>query len=36
MAPISFYVMAHQDDWQMFRGEQAWIDIQAGARVAFV
>jgi hypothetical protein len=36
MAPISFYVMAHEDDWQMFRGEQAWIDIQTGGRVVFV
>jgi hypothetical protein len=35
--PIAFYVMAHQDDWQLFRGDQAWIDLnESGARIVFV
>lgn len=36
MANVSFYVGPHQDDWQLFRGDQAYSDIQSGARVVFV
>jgi hypothetical protein len=34
---VSFYVVAHQDDWQIFMGQQAWYDTRsydAGAGVA--
>jgi hypothetical protein len=35
--PIAFYVTSHQDDWQLFRGDQAWGDLSAsGARIVFV
>jgi hypothetical protein len=34
---VGFYVTAHQDDWQLFRGEQAWADLNtAGVRIVFV
>lgn len=33
---VSFYVAAHQDDWQLFRGEVAWSDLHNGADVVFV
>jgi hypothetical protein len=36
MGSVAFYVVAHQDDWQLFRGQQAWIDIETGAQIVFV
>lgn len=30
-----FYVQAHQDDWQLFRGQQAWNDVKE-ANVVFI
>lgn len=37
MPYVGCYVAAHQDDWQLFRGEQAWADLNtAGVRVVFV
>jgi GlcNAc-PI de-N-acetylase len=36
MGVVAFYVIAHQDDWQLFRGQQAWIDIDSGSRIVFV
>ena len=36
MGTVAFYVTAHQDDWQLFRGQQAWSDIKSGARIVFV
>jgi hypothetical protein len=28
MGAVAYYVVAHIDDWPLFRGEQAWIDIE--------
>ena len=36
MAAVAFYISAHQDDWQLFRGERAWSDVMSGATVVFV
>lgn len=36
MTNVTFYIGPHQDDWQLFRGEQAYLDIQSGARVVFI
>lgn len=36
MGNVTFYVVAHQDDWQLFRGEQAWADLRSGARVVII
>ncbi len=36
MASVVYYVFAHQDDWQLFRGHQAQIDVDVGAKVVFV
>jgi hypothetical protein len=36
MGIVAFYVVAHQDDWQLFRGQQAWSDIQSGAQIVFI
>jgi GlcNAc-PI de-N-acetylase len=34
---VRYYVAAHQDDWQLFYGQQAFADLsQPGARVVFV
>jgi hypothetical protein len=34
---VAFYVSPHQDDWQFFRGEQAWDDLRVpGVRVVFI
>lgn len=34
---LSFYVGAHQDDWQLFRGNVAYHDLsKAGSRVVFI
>ena len=34
---IVFYIVAHQDDWQLFGGERAFADLQVGDRkVVFV
>src|SRR5690348_6093412 len=34
---VSFYTQAHQDDWQLFRGEQVWEDINTvGNKVVFI
>lgn len=34
---IAFYVTGHQDDWQLFRGEQAYADLNsAGVKIAFI
>lgn len=27
MGMVTFYIVAHQDDWQLFRGEQAFVDL---------
>lgn len=27
MSVVTFYVSAHQDDWQLFRGEHAFVDL---------
>jgi hypothetical protein len=36
-APIvSFFIGAHQDDWQLFRGDWAWKDVTGGAKVVFI
>lgn len=33
----SFYVQAHQDDWQLFRGEVAWYDVtNSSNKVTFI
>lgn len=29
MAYVVFYVAAHEDDWQLFRGEQAYADVNS-------
>src|SRR5206468_3216565 len=34
--PVSFFVGAHQDDWQIFAGNLAHQDIRAGARVVLI
>jgi GlcNAc-PI de-N-acetylase len=34
--PIAVYIAAHQDDWQLFRGNWAWNDVQSGAKVVFI
>ena len=31
-----FYIVAHADDWQLFMGDKAWADVQAGHKVIFV
>lgn len=36
MGAVTFYVVAHQDDWQIFAGDRAWEDIASGATVVFV
>src|SRR5947209_5394289 len=37
MSGVVFYISAHQDDWQLFRGERAYRDLRApGLRVVFV
>ena len=34
---VVFYIMAHQDDWQLFRGEQAYADINThSVRAIFI
>ncbi len=34
---VAFYVTAHQDDWQFFRGEQAYQDLTTGdTRIVFI
>lgn len=34
---VAFYISPHQDDWQFFRGEQAYIDLNApNCKVVFV
>ena len=33
---VDFYVVAHEDDWQLFMGDQAYADIRAGHKVVFV
>src|SRR3954452_22050254 len=34
---VAFYISPHQDDWQFFRGEQAYADLNdPEARVVFV
>lgn len=34
---LCYYVVAHQDDWQLFHGQQAFLDLQApGTRVVFI
>jgi len=34
---IGFYVAAHEDDWQFFRGEQAYADLNAAnVRIVFI
>ena len=34
---VAFYISPHQDDWQLFRGEQAYADLnEPGARIVFV
>lgn len=30
------YVFAHQDDWQLFRGEQAFLDMKTGNKIVFI
>ena len=29
---VTFYVQAHQDDWQLFQGEKVWSDINSNLR----
>jgi GlcNAc-PI de-N-acetylase len=37
MSVVAFYITAHQDDWQFFRGEQAFADLNTpDARIIFV
>ena len=37
MSIVTFYVSAHQDDWQLFRGEQAFVDLNTpDARIVFI
>src|SRR5690242_6350092 len=37
MAFVSYYICAHQDDWQLFRGEQAALDVaRADSHVVFI
>jgi hypothetical protein len=37
MATVAFYVTAHQDDWQFWRGEQAYVDLKSSkARIVFI
>lgn len=36
MASVVFYIFAHQDDWQLFRGHQAKVDVEVGAKVVFI
>lgn len=36
MGTVAFYVTAHQDDWQLFHGQQAWSDTKSGARIVFI
>src|ERR1700761_6558189 len=34
---LCYYIVAHQDDWQLFYGQQAFSDlIEPGARVVFI
>jgi hypothetical protein len=34
---VAFYVSPHQDDWQFFRGEQAWVDLRVpDVRIVFI
>lgn len=34
---LCYYVVAHQDDWQLFYGQQAFSDLaEADARVVFI
>jgi GlcNAc-PI de-N-acetylase len=33
---VSFYVQAHQDDWQLFVGDRAVADARKGGKVVFV
>jgi len=34
---LAFYVSAHQDDWQLFRGQQAYTDLASSAKkVVFI
>lgn len=44
-AAVSFYIVAHHDDWQIFMGQQAWYDVRSynpyistanGAKVIFI
>jgi hypothetical protein len=39
MSSVAFYVTAHQDDWEFFRGQQAYLDIVASpadTRIVFI
>jgi hypothetical protein len=33
---VAFYIAAHQDDWELFRGDQAFRDVRIGTKVVFV
>ncbi len=35
-ANTSFYIQAHQDDWQLFMGSSAMKDIKSGNKVVFI
>jgi hypothetical protein len=39
MSSVAFYVTAHQDDWELFRGYQAYVDIEqtpADTKIVFI
>jgi hypothetical protein len=37
MPTVAFYVIAHQDDWELFRGQQAYEDITTyDTRIVFI
>lgn len=33
---VTFYVVAHEDDWQLFMGEGAFYDVTAGGPTVFI
>lgn len=33
---VNIYIVAHQDDWQLFMGSHAYNNVQAGGKVIFV
>jgi hypothetical protein len=36
-ATVAFYITAHQDDWQLFRGEVAYADVKkSSSKVVFI